>query len=300
MSEFVPITEVANEPPRTSRMAVASLVLGIASFLLWLLTGLPAVILGTIALVQIRNSRGQLKGEGMAIAGIVTAGISAFLIIPLMLAAMLLPAVHAAREAAQRNMSMNNMKQIVIGLNNYMTSMREYPAPGGGTGSQLSWRVHILPYMDHPEATALYKEFHLDEPWDSPHNKSLIARMPEMYADPSVDVPPGHTVYLAVTGPGTAFSDADDSPTPRDFADGASQTILFVEADPEQAVEWTRPADWPFDPNNPRRGLGNVRSRPEFVAAFADGGIRPVTDDTPPDVVRAFMTRSGHEQIEGN
>jgi hypothetical protein len=251
--------------------------------------------------VRIRNSRGQLKGEGMAIAGIVTAGLSTLLIVPLlMMGALLLPAVHAAREAAQRNTSMNNMKQIVIAMLNHATMKRELPALGGGKGSQLSWRVHLLPYLGNPEADALYKEFHLDEPWDSPHNKPLIARMPAVYADPSVDVPPGHTVYLAVTGPGTAFSDADDSPTLRDFADGASQTILFVEADPELAVEWTKPADWPFDPNNPRRGLGNVRSRPEFVAAFADGGIRPVSDDTPPEVVRAFMTRSGHEQIEGD
>ena len=45
----------------------------------------------------------------------------------------------------------------------------------------LSWRVLILPYL---EQEALYKEFHLDEPWDSPHNRTLIARMPAVYRCP--------------------------------------------------------------------------------------------------------------------
>ena len=35
----------------------------------------------------------------------------------------------------------------------------------------LSWRVHILPYMDYGQ---LYDQFHLDEPWDSEHNKKLL------------------------------------------------------------------------------------------------------------------------------
>ena len=37
----------------------------------------------------------------------------------------------------------------------------------------LSWRVLILPYVEQNE---LYKQFHLDEPWDSEHNKPLIAQ----------------------------------------------------------------------------------------------------------------------------
>ena len=39
----------------------------------------------------------------------------------------------------------------------------------------LSWRVAILPYL---EQDTLYKQFKLDEPWDSPHNKKLIRQMP--------------------------------------------------------------------------------------------------------------------------
>ena len=39
----------------------------------------------------------------------------------------------------------------------------------------LSWRVAILPQLGED---ALYKQIHLDEPWDSPHNRQFWGRMP--------------------------------------------------------------------------------------------------------------------------
>ena len=41
----------------------------------------------------------------------------------------------------------------------------------------------MLPYVEEGE---LFKEFKLDEPWDSEHNKKLLARMPKVYAIPGV------------------------------------------------------------------------------------------------------------------
>ena len=41
-----------------------------------------------------------------------------------------------------------------------------------------SWRVLVLPYI---EQNALYEQFHLDEPWDSPHNLALLPKMPGTY-----------------------------------------------------------------------------------------------------------------------
>jgi hypothetical protein len=56
-------------PPRTSGLAVASLVLGI----LWIcgLGSLLATIFGAVALSQISRSRGTIGGKGLAIAGLV-------------------------------------------------------------------------------------------------------------------------------------------------------------------------------------------------------------------------------------
>ena len=54
------------------------MVLGIASFALCLsfLTGIPAIILGHISLSRIKKSMGRLKGEGMALTGLILGYIS--------------------------------------------------------------------------------------------------------------------------------------------------------------------------------------------------------------------------------
>jgi hypothetical protein len=276
-------------------MAISSLVLGVASFTCWIFTGLPAVLLGVLALRNIYRSNGQLKGEGLAIGGIITGGITSFFILPVMIA-LLLPAVQAARETARQNMSMNNMKQITIAMHNYaVTHGSTFPAPGGdGAGSQLSWRVHILPYI---EQQALYEKFHLDEPWDSDHNRALVAQMPDVFRDPAGSLPPGKTLYLAVTGPGTAFDDPQTGPRIASFSDGTSNTIVLVEADADQAVEWTKPQDWQFDPTNPTRGLGGLRPS-VFLAATADAAVRRIPNDTPPATIGAMMTRAGREAVD--
>ncbi len=278
--------------PRTSGMAITSLVLGVASFMCWIFTGLPAVVLGAISLRNIYRSNGQLKGEGLAIGGIVTGGITTFFILPVMIA-LLLPAVQAAREAARCNASMHHMKELALGLHNYHALNRTFPTAGGGTapGSQLSWRVRILPMLGEQ---ALYAQFHLDEPWDSAHNRALVAKMPDVFKSPNDNLPAGQTSYLVVTGPGTAFDDPEVGHALRDFRDGASATIMLVEAD--QGVEWTKPDDWHFDPADPTRGLGQLRPR-GFLAAFADGHISFINDDTNPQVVSALMTRAGRETI---
>ena len=90
-----------------------------------------------------------------------------------------------ARQAAIRSQCVNNEKQIGLAIHNYISVHESFP-PAYTTDKAgkplLSWRVLILPYI---EQDALYKEFHLDEAWDSPHNKALIARMPAPYRCPS-------------------------------------------------------------------------------------------------------------------
>jgi len=63
------VTPYAHQPPRTSGLAIASLVLG----LVWLcgLGSLLATIFGAVALSQISRSKGRLEGKGLAIAGLV-------------------------------------------------------------------------------------------------------------------------------------------------------------------------------------------------------------------------------------
>ena len=80
----------------------------------------------------------------------------------------------------------------------------------------------------------------------------------------------------------------------RDVVDGLSNTIILVEADPDLAVEWTKPEDWQFDPNDPAHGLGGLRPM-GFLAAFGDGSVRFIPNSTSPQEVQAMMTAAGRE-----
>src|SRR2546421_12689862 len=76
----------------------------------------------------------------------------------------------------------------------------------------LSWRVLLLPYL---EQDSLYKEFHLDEPWDSEHNKKLLARMPKLFAGPDEKALAAHeTHYQAFVGKGAVFEGKKGVPIP--------------------------------------------------------------------------------------
>ena len=177
-----------------------------------------------------------------------------------------------AREAKYRNYSQNNLKQTGLAILNYEVANGELPARASFDSNGkplLSWRVLVLRYQDEME---LYKQFHLDEPWDSEHNKALIDKMPDVYKHPKLNVP-GKTVYQAVVGKKCAF-DGKDGVKLSSFTDGTSQTIMVVEAAPDKAVPWTKPEDWEMDPNNPLKGLGGLFAGDVFKVLFADGHVQ--------------------------
>ncbi len=152
----------------------------------------------------------------------------------------------------------------------------------------LSWRVHILPYMD---MAPLYKQFHLDEPWDSEHNRKLIPMMPAVYRNPSSVPGPGMANYLAVCGKGLAF-DGEQGRTLAEFRDGTSNTIMVVEADSARAVTWTKPDDWEYDAKQPLAGLGHAHPN-GFNVAFADGSVHFISKAIDPKVFHALLTIAG-------
>ena len=209
--------------------------------------------------------------------------------------ALVLPSVRAARQAARRTMSLNNLKNIGLALQNYHDTYRTLPpaAKVDANGKALlSWRVQILPFLMEQ---SLYEEFHLDEPWDSEHNKKLIRRMPQIYRNPDLPEMDFKTNYLAVTGEGTAFAGKQGTKF-RDVTDGTSNTIMVVEANADRAVIWTKPDDLQFNPQQPLAGLGDLHSS-GFQALFMDGLIHIIAKTIDPTVLRALMTIAGKEPI---
>ncbi|MDR3632455.1 MAG: DUF1559 domain-containing protein [Isosphaeraceae bacterium] len=296
-----PMTDGVDFPPagedRTSGKAIAGLVLGLSSFICCAFTGIPAIILGILGLSDIKASQGRVKGHGMAVAGIVLGTIGCTLVVAAVLLALLLPAVQAAREAARRSQCVNNLKQIGLALHNYESANSSFP-PAAITDKDgkplLSWRVAILPYIERGD---LYNQFHLDEPWDSPHNSALMAQMPVVYRCPSDPVSsPGTTTYQVFVGPGTLFEE-DEATKLATVTDGTSNTLAVVET--TSAVPWTKPEDQPYGKTLPLPAMGSHHPG-GFNALFADGSVRFLKTSISEQILRGLITRNGGEVLSSD
>jgi hypothetical protein len=202
------------------------------------------------------------------------------------------------RQSAQRSHSMNNLKQIGLAMHNYLDTHGHFP-PAASTDKAgkplLSWRVLILPYIEQDH---LYKQFHLDEPWDSEHNKKLIAQMPSIFASPlRGKLPAGSTTYLVPTGASTIFRDATGSKI-NVIADGTSNTILGFDASAAAAVPWTKPDDWTYDPMAKDPLAGFLSEKEETITLFADGSVQVLAPKIKPEMLKAMLTADGGETVE--
>jgi prepilin-type processing-associated H-X9-DG protein len=152
----------------------------------------------------------------------------------------------------------------------------------------LSWRVAILPFIEQDN---LYKEFKLDEPWDSDHNKKLIDKMPKVYALPNKLSKPTETHYRVLVG-GDSMWDWIQGSTITQITDGTSNTWMVVEA--EEGVPWTKPDELEFDPKKPLPKF-STKFRGGFHVLYCDGSVRLYKQV--PKQAAAMITKSGGEVV---
>jgi hypothetical protein len=218
--------------------------------------------------------------------------------------------VSGARSAARVMQRSNDFKFVLLSLHNHHDTYQCFPPErkkehfDENGQPYLSWRVHILPFIDHQP---LYDQFKLDEPWDSAHNKLLLGRMPKIYKttdDASKTTIMGFVSELQTT-PTAALTllvpsnGLRSGARIRDVLDGTSNTICIVDAAPEIAVPWTQPKDLAFDPQKPLPTLG--RPNEQFVmVGFLDGTVKRLGKDIPEETWRALITRDGGEHIDFN
>lgn len=219
----------------------------------------------------------------IGIVGLLCAGI---------MAALLLPAVGAAREAARRTQSMNNLKQIALAVHNYHDTHNAFPPAvvTDANGNPLySGRVLLLPFM---EQEALYSRFDKNKAWDSPENQALSQTALRVFQDPSSSSKnPNRSDYVFVTGKGAIF-EAKTKLRLSDVTDGTSNTLLVVETSTGPS-SWAEPVDWDSDtgtlPASNRKNL--------VLVAFADGSVRAIQPQAVQGMVKDLAVRNDGKAV---
>jgi prepilin-type processing-associated H-X9-DG protein len=211
-------------------------------------------------------------------------------------AGLYLPGVKTVRESANHVQSQNNLKQMGLAMHNYHDTHGRFPAASicDKNGKPLlSWRVAILPFIEQND---LYQKFHLDEPWDSKHNKTLLDQMPKTYTLPAAPKQGGsNTHYRVFVGKDALFELGESKGRGiAQITDGTSNTIMIVEAD--ESVPWTKPEGLVYDPEKPLPRLGKFY-KGGANAVFADGSVHHLAATIAEATLRALITHSGGEVV---
>lgn len=214
---------------------------------------------------------------------------SVVVLLALVVAVLLYPAIRSARRAALRQERANKLRQIGLALWNFQDSYKRLP-PAVRTdeaGRPLgSWRFQILPYL---EAMMLGIDF--ADRWDDPANRYLSARPHFIFCwSGDQDTPESlHPNVVAVTGPGTAF----DGDRACSLADIDPDTILAIEV-ADWDCHWMEPGDLRVDqvPESIVRGMDGDGVH----VLFADATVWFVASDVPLGELTKFFTIDGAKQ----
>ena len=147
MNETTPASPAVALPPKTSTLAIVSLVLGMLAMVFLLvcispLFAIPGLICALVAQRRIKRAAGAVGGQGIALAGLITncvsIGLSIFLV-PMMMA-IAIPNFVKARETAQRNACINNLRMIDAAKN-------EWALENSKTNGSPVTQADLLPYF---------------------------------------------------------------------------------------------------------------------------------------------------------
>lgn len=193
------------------------------------------------------------------------------------------PILDKVRATAYRAEQSIKLRSIGLAILEYQEEHERFPPPVVGAG--LSWRVALLPYLSHND---LYKEFRLDQPWDSEHNIKLLPKMPSEYKPcPGAKALDHCTFYQVCIGPEAPFLERKGLRL-LDFHSRGAATILVVES--SAAVPWTKPADITVGSDAPTFG---AQFAGVFLALYADGAVRSLPRHLSAEQLRTLISPRG-------
>jgi len=224
------------------------------------------------------------------------------------------------REILKLNQSFDNLKKIGLALHGFHETFNHFP-PASVTGPDEkpwhSWRVLILPWLDHAD---IYNAYKLDEPWNGSNNKRLLEKMPAVFADPIYgENKDFYTHYVAITGARMAFTaegakydgNANDlssvySPGTegQSITDGSSNSLQVGPVGPERKIQWMKPEDILVDDNFPQLGKKGsfvlpYKTEKGSAAPFlrCDGSVAAILESIDNETFRSLLTIKGGEMI---
>jgi hypothetical protein len=198
----------------------------------------------------------------------------------------------------RRDTCVNNLRNISLAMHAYEQKYGCLPPayiPDADGKPMHSWRVLLLPYLDH---NAIYEEYRFDEPWDGPNNRRFHDKVIPLYRCPSdTSEDQRMTSYSVITGQGTLF-DGDKCRNTNDVEDDSGTTLLLIEAS-DSGIHWMEPRDISLGSIDSESGLTPRSKHPDvIVAAFCNGRVVPIRDDLDPSMLRALITPDGGEKID--
>jgi beta-lactamase regulating signal transducer with metallopeptidase domain len=188
----------------------------------------------------------------------------------------------------------NNLKELALAMYGYHDKHGHFPpavvmGPDGKTPH--SWRVELLPFLSQQ---GLYDQYRMNEAWDSPNNKTVLAQIPGRLRSPYQDPNSTDTGYFVIVGPGTVF-DPMKTVQISDVRDGTSNTFLIVEA--KRNVPWTKPEDIPFDPHQAVPTLGGFVPGQLWVA-MCDGSAHRLASERVKDSLKLLIMRDDGQPVD--
>lgn len=216
-----------------------------------------------------------------------------------------------ARRAAKDAQCTSHLGQLSLALRSYHSVYGSFPPAyaADDVGRPMhSWRVLILPFLEEGN---LYNRYNFGEPWDGPHNQTLLPMVPQIYTCPnhrgdSRDARfrgTRWTSYLAVTGPGTLFPGSKSSSL-TDLSRDAERLVLIAEV-ANIDIPWTAPIDldvrtMDFTINAPDGSRPAISTRDPYGphVVFADGSQDRLSESMSPEEVKGLLTVGGVEMID--
>lgn len=218
------------------------------------------------------------------------------------LAALLLPAVSAAREAARLMQDSNSMKQIALGLHNYHDTYKVMPASFAinSNGEKVwSWKVAILPYIEESQRYQAVN-FQNMKSWDDPSNTVLQEAAPPLFQSSRSNQPlnSNTTNIFLISSPqrlpigNTMFIDGEYTKFSQ-CIDGTANTVIAIML-AKHSMAWASP-----DNLTPDEAFDRIKNEDRaFIAMFLDGSVKRISVDIDKESFMALVSCDGNEVID--